>query len=88
MSESLDKLKTQLELQDWPNVYMFKFIMINKPELMAKVLAIFDEHSDVLYKSSKNAKYMSISVKELMLDVNSILDKYKKASQIEGVIAL
>jgi hypothetical protein len=37
---------------------------------------------------SRNGNYLSISAKELMLDVDSIIEKYTKAAQIKGVISL
>jgi putative lipoic acid-binding regulatory protein len=37
---------------------------------------------------SRNGNYMSISVKEMMLDVDSIIEKYEKSAEIKGVITL
>ena len=88
MDETLEKLKIQLDLQDWPNVYFFKFIVPNTSEQVALVNALFDANSELTMHPSKNGKYMSISAKELMLDVESIIEKYKKASKIKGIISL
>jgi hypothetical protein len=88
MDETLLKLKAQLDLQSWPDVYFFKFIVPNDPHTLAQATALFDESSDIVMHASKNNKYMSISVKELMLDVESILEKYRKASLIKGIISL
>jgi uncharacterized protein len=88
MDEVLEKLKVQLELQEWPDVYLFKFIVPNNSEAIALTSALFDNESEVVMHPSKNGNYMSISAKEMMLDVNSILDKYKKASLIKGIISL
>jgi putative lipoic acid-binding regulatory protein len=88
MDETLEKLKVQLDLLEWPNVYLFKFIVPNQPEQIAQVTALFDQASDLVMHPSSTGKYMSISVRELMLDVDSILEKYKKASLIEGIISL
>ena len=82
------RLKVQLELQEWPDVYMFKFIVPNDSERLAQVSALFNESSDIVMHPSKNENYMSISVKEMMLDVDSILEIYIKASKIKGVITL
>jgi hypothetical protein len=82
------KLREQLELQTWPDVYFFKFIVPNRPELVAKVSALFDNADDLHLQPSKTGKYLSLSAKELMLDVESIIDKYKKAAKIEGLISL
>ena len=83
-----DKLKLQLEQQSWPDVYLFKFIVPNDSETVAKINAIFNESSDLVMHASRNGNYISVTVKELMLDVESIISVYDKASQIKGVISL
>lgn len=88
MADMYDKLREQLELQDWPDIFMFKFIVPNEPEKIALVTALFDEATDLRMQPSKNEKYISIGAKELMMDVDSIIDKYKSASKIEGIISL
>jgi len=88
MSDNYQKLKKQLDLQDWPSVYLFKFIVENSPANLAKVSSLFDDGADLRIQPSKNGKYVSVSSKELMLDVESVLEKYKKASLIKGLIAL
>jgi len=88
MDEVLEKLKVQLELQEWPDVYFFKFIVPNNSEAIALTSALFENEAEVVMHPSKNGNYMSISAKEMMLDVNSILEKYKKASLIKGIISL
>tara|TARA_B110000285_G_scaffold228503_1_gene291580 strand:- start:559 stop:825 length:267 start_codon:yes stop_codon:yes gene_type:complete len=88
MSDTFDKLKVQLDLQEWPNVYLFKFIAPNSSEIVAVITAMFDDGADLTYNKSKTGKYVSISVKELMIDVDSIIAKYEKVSEIKGVIAL
>lgn len=88
MDSVLEKLKIQLELQEWPDVYLFKFIVPNDSHKVALVAALFGEGSDISFHPSRTGKYMSVSVKELMLDVDSILEKYNQAAKIEGLIAL
>jgi len=82
------KLKEQLDLQEWPGVYFFKFIVPNDAERIAKVSALFNDADNLQLQPSKTGKYMSVGAKELMLDVDSIIDKYKKAAKIEGLISL
>ncbi|AEA42282.1 DUF493 family protein [Fluviicola taffensis] len=89
MSEgTFDKLREQLELQEWPNVYLFKFIVPNTPHLLAQTTALFDETAHIQFHESSNAKFVSVSVKEMMLDVDSIIEVYNKAQKIEGIISL
>jgi uncharacterized protein len=88
MSNPLDSLRIQLELQEWPNVYLFKFIIPNNNEAIAKVALLFDESADLTMHPSSKGTYMSVSAKELMMDVDSIITKYNRASEIEGLVAL
>lgn len=83
-----DKLKEQLEQQEWPNVFLFKFIVTNTPDKIALTTALFDETADITFHPSKNGKFVSISAKEMMLNVDSIMAVYDKASKIEGIISL
>ena len=83
-----DNLKLQLEQETWPGVYLFKFIVPNDSESVAKVNALFGDSSDLVMHASRNGKYMSISVKELMFNVDSIITVYEKASLIKGIISL
>ncbi|MDG1658615.1 MAG: DUF493 family protein, partial [Crocinitomicaceae bacterium] len=71
------KLREQLELNTWPDVYMFKFIVPNQSDLVARVTALFDEAAELKFRPSKNDKYTSIGAKEMMLNVESIINKYK-----------
>jgi putative lipoic acid-binding regulatory protein len=82
------KLREQLELLEWPSVFLFKFIIPADPETIALASAIFDETADVAMHPSKNGNYVSLSVKEMMLDVDSIIETYRRAVQIKGLIAL
>jgi hypothetical protein len=88
MHQVLEKLKIQLEQQEWPDVYMFKFIVPNESEKVAMVTALFNNSTDIVMHPSKTGKYISVTAKELMLDVDSILVKYEEAALIEGLIAL
>jgi len=88
MSEVYDKLRIQLELQEWPNVYLFKFIVPNSSEKIARTTVLFDDSAELNLKESSKGTYMSISAKELMMDVDSIIEKYNRASEIEGLVAL
>ena len=88
MDERYEKLKEALSNEEWPSVYLFKFIVPNDSERIAKVNALFNEQSEVTMHSSRNDKYMSISAKELMLDVDSVMKVYEEASKIQDLIAL
>ena len=76
MNNPYDKLKIQLELQEWPNVYLFKFIVPNESEKIALTTSLFDDSAELNLRESSKGTYMSVSAKELMMDVDSIIEKY------------
>lgn len=86
--ENYDKFREQLELEEWPAVYMFKFIVPNEPKKIALVTALFDETVDLRMQPSSSNKYISITGKEVMMSVDSIIERYLAAAEIEGLIAL
>ncbi len=89
MEDPYLNLRKQLEQEDWPNVYMFKFIIPNSSENIAQTIALFNEESaEITIHESKTGKFASISAKELMLDVDSIIAKYENATKIKGLMAL
>jgi uncharacterized protein len=88
MKDPFEKLKEQLALQEWPAVYLFKFIVENSKEKLAMTTALFDSTAEIGFHTSSNKKYVSISAKELMMDVESVIKKYEKAALIEGIISL
>jgi len=87
-SDTFSKLREQLELQEWPNVYLFKFIVPNTPQALAQVTALFSDLSEINFNESKTGKYISVGAKELMLNVDSIIEVYNNAAKIEGIISL
>ncbi len=87
-SDSYEKLRMQLENMNWPEIYFFKFIVPNDSELVAKVTALFDEGADLRLQQSKNGRYISIGAKEMMISPESVIQRYKEASNIKGLIAL
>jgi len=88
MEETLNRLRVQLELMDWPNVYFYKFIVPNENQLVESVKSLFDDTAEITLNPSKNGRFMSVSIKEVAIDVDSILEKYKLAASIKGIISL
>lgn len=88
MSDEYDGLRKQLDELDWPSVYLFKFVIPNKDDLLARVTALFNDATDLSYHQSRTGKYISVSAKEMMLSVDSIIEKYKEAAKIENIMIL
>ncbi len=88
MKEQFDNLKIQLELLEWPRLYMYKFIVPNTPEMIAKVGNLFSAQAEINIQPSKNGNFASITGKEVMMSVEDTLEVYYKAAEFKGVIAL
>lgn len=87
--EDWSSLRAQLDQQaDYPKVYFFKFIVPGDNRSIALLESIFGEEAQVNLRMSKSGKYASFSVKEMMLNTDSIIDRYKQAMKVEGCIAL
>ena len=86
--KEFENLKAQLEALDFPHVYFFKFIVPNKNDNVAKVSALYSSQDHLQMKPSANGRFISISNKQVMLSADEIIEIYKKASEIEGIIAL
>ena len=80
-----DKLNQTTE---WPTVYMFKFIIPADNRKLAMVEALFGSTANVSIRESRNGKYISITGKVVMLNALEVIEKYRRASEIEDIIAL
>lgn len=81
-------LRKQLEALEWPSLYFFKFICPSDDETIAKIVGMFDAGSDINFQPSKTGKYTSVSIKEVMIDAESIITIYKAVGEIKGVMSL
>lgn len=83
-------LKQKLNEQTaWPSIYLFKFIVKAEPEKIELLTSIFEKEKRAIeLKPSKNGNYMSFSLKTMMLNADSVIEKYKIVGKIKGVIAL
>jgi uncharacterized protein len=87
-NDHFDGLRKELnKTKTWPIVYMFKFIFPADSKKQALVESKFSNSSVITKQESANGKYISITIKEVMLDADSIINKYIEVSQIEGVMA-
>lgn len=86
--KDFENLRAQLDVLEWPSIYLFKFIVPNDNEKMAQVSAFFDENATISYHTSSKGNYVSVSVKEVMLSGDSVIEIYEKAVKIEGIISL
>ena len=87
--EAFETLRQQLNTHcTWPSVYMFKFIIPADNRSYALLRGLFPDEARFFDKHSSGGKYVSITVKEMMLSTDEVIERYKKASAIEGVISI
>ncbi len=86
----IERLKATLDqTHDWPSLFMFKFIIPSDNEKLAQVEALFNSKTaEIRRRPSKNGNYISVTAKEIMLNAENVLDCYRKAGEIDGLIAL
>ncbi|QOI96330.1 MAG: DUF493 family protein [Flammeovirgaceae bacterium] len=69
----------------WPSLYMFKFIV--PKERAEEVIQLFPLHTGTQKKSSQG-KYISITIQMMMPSSEAVIEVYRKAATIDGLIAL
>lgn len=83
--DGYEGLRTQLEKLNWPNIYLYKFIVpIDQAD---ELLSLFSK-GDTTTKVSRNGNYVSVTAKPFMYNAEKVIDKYKEAKEIEGIIML
>ena len=87
--DQLEILRQRLnQIHRWPSIYMFKFILPTDEERIRQLKLIFGESAEFRERQSAQGNYTSVTVREMMLDADSIFDRYLKAGTIEGIISL
>ncbi len=83
---SIDSFRAKLDQHyRWPSLYMFKFIVPRGKE--AAVKNLFPMH-DTTEKSSREGNYTSITMQIMAPSSEVVIEIYRKAATIEGLIAL
>lgn len=83
---NIESFKKKLDIiHNWPSLYMFKFIVPTGKE--QEVFALFP-NNELSTKKSSNGNYTSVTAKVMMRSSDHVMDKYREAHKIEGVLAL
>jgi len=83
---SWGRFKTLLDEQnEWPTRYTFKFIV--PAEQLEEVKAVFGGHP-VRVRASSKGTYKSVTAQMQVDSSQAVVDVYKEASSIEGIIPL
>jgi putative lipoic acid-binding regulatory protein len=82
----ISTFKEKLDAEtDFPSLYMFKFIV---PSGKEEEIAALLPNNEMTLKTSSKGKYVSATIKAMMPSSEAIVEVYRKASHIEGVISL
>jgi hypothetical protein len=88
-NEELEHFKQKLqESLSFPSVYMYKFIVESNNRKIALVENLFGPEADIHTKESENGRYISITAKQVVMNVDEVMDIYKRALEIKGIIFL
>jgi uncharacterized protein len=85
---NFDELKKKLEKLSWPMIYMFKFIIPSDNQKIALVEGLFEDGAEIKMQPSSAGKYTSITIRQVMIDAESVIDIYRRAAAVEGIISL
>lgn len=81
-----DKLN---EVESFPSLYTFKFIIASSDEKMNQVKEVFkDTSAKFSEKDSSKGKYKSLTVEVYVHSADQVIEYYKQVSTIESVIML
>lgn len=73
----------------WPSLYKFKFILKSDSGEITNLKNMFDDiDTNISSNLSSSKNFTSITVTAKMQSANDIINKYKLASEIEGIISL
>ncbi len=89
INEELENARSILWAQQkWPGIYYFKFIVPNDKVKLELVRKLFQFEDQITYRTSKDIHFIALSCKQEMNSPNEVLDLYRRAREIEGVISL
>lgn len=78
-----------LESQAWPGIYMFKFVVKSEALHLETLKSYFNgKQAEFFEKLSLKKTFTSLTIKVKMKSADEVISIYKKASQLEGIMAL
>lgn len=90
IEEFYNRLREKLETNtQFPTDFLYKFIIPNHENKKQQLYHIFEGTNALIdTKESSSNKYLSFSVKIKVDNTDQIIDFYKKAGEIEGIVSL
>ena len=87
MDDGFDKLRELLKDQNYPSVYPFKFIVKKEFDEMSGLKKCFEETAEFHKKESSKGNWISLTVNQMMLSTEDIIDCYKRVKIFENIIS-
>lgn len=87
-AEQAARLREQLDKLQWPQAYMFKFVMPNDPLRVERVRQMLPQDGRMRADSSRTGKYVSLTCVATMPSADAVMEVTTKICQVEGVISL
>lgn len=88
-NQNLDRLKSLLtEGQQWPQQYMFKFIVPNSENRVDRVVELLPRNGRTTFNHTKNLKHVSVTCVAMMESADLIVEITQKVMEVPGVITL
>jgi hypothetical protein len=90
IEEFYTKLKSELEKTTvFPAEYLYKFILPTGEDKKAAIRAVFATTTATIEeKPSSSGKYTAYSIRLKVQNPDEVIDYYKEAGKIEGIISL
>ncbi len=84
-----ERLRARLnEVHEWPSVYMYKMVLEPDQDKITHLLALFPPEAEVLRKYSSSGRYVSITLKQLVMSAEEVLERYEQVHRLGGVMML
>lgn len=88
MRDRFERLRELLDKENYPSVYLFKFIVKRDAGKVTEIKRCFDETAEFETHLSSNGNYIAVSIKQMMLNSEDIIRRYKLVSRIKNVLTL
>lgn len=84
-----ERLRARLnEVHEWPSVYMYKMVLGPDEERIKALLAVFPPEAEVLRRYSASGRYVSLTLKQMVMSAEEVLERYEQVHRLGGVMML
>jgi putative lipoic acid-binding regulatory protein len=85
--KDFEQLRILIDQQyTWPADYSFRFVV--KMSLKGELLKLFPKNHPVVFRPSKKGNYLAVHIEYQAQSTDDVLNIYKQAMNIEGIVSL